>query len=197
MIGLLVLGGAAAYVGIFWFVISKARNRGERISAVVIAFLIPFWDLPIGLINYYQHCKNESGNRIEKGFAVPDSILFYDTSYKPREMMKLGFQVVEYATRDKVTRYTKDGEGMLESFHKSPISQISYRYGGWTPLSWNLDRSDYVVVRASDGKTVARQSDFSWRGTWWEALSRIRLVSLSRCAGATDEPLLETLARSR
>ena len=198
MIGLLVLGGVAAYVALWWFVISKARNRSERISAIVIALLIPFWDLPISYLKFIKLCSEEGGIHINKDFRPTNSILIAEgTGYRPENVLKLGFTTAEFVFREQIVRYSDDGKGIVKSSHTTPNSALKFQFLGQRMLPWRLTRTDYVVTRVDDGQVVARQTDFGWLGMWWEVALGIRFTSGNRCAGVWDRELLAALVTQR
>ena len=198
MIGLLVLGAAAMYVALWWFVISKARNRGERISAVVVALLIPFWDLPIGYINFYKHCSQEGGIYIDKEFRAPDAILIGESSaYRPDTVLKLGIKTVEFKDREDIIRFTLDANKVARSIHTTPISALKIENSGHKLLPWNLVRTEQIVTRLKDGKVVAKQTDFSWRGMWWEVSTRVHVISPAQCSGVREKSLLASLMEAK
>ena len=194
MIGLLVLGGAAAYVAIFWFVIAKARNRGERISAIVVALLIPFWDLPFGYANFYRHCSNEGGVRVSKNLQANTILVDQSAGYTPEEILKLGFKSVEYLATDKVIRYEPALKGVTKSTHPSPLSTLRVHSPGSKPLSWNLIRHDYFVSQIDGGQVVASQTDFEWRGMWWQVSGAPLFGHGGFCLGVNDRPMLSLVA---
>jgi hypothetical protein len=198
MAGLIVIGVVVAYVAIFWFVIAKARNRGERISAIVIALLIPFWDLPIGYLNFYQHCSQEGGIYIDKEFRAPDSILIGESSaYRPDTVLKLGFKTVEFKDREDIIRFTAGVDKVAKSIHTTPISLLKIEYSGHKLLPWNLVRTEQIVTRLKDGKVVAKQTDFSWRGMWWEVSTRVHVISPTQCYGVREKSLLASLREAK
>lgn len=195
MAGLLILGGAAAYVALWWFVISKARNRGERVSAVVIALLIPFWDLPFGYFNFYRLCSQEGGLHVDKELRAADSILLAEsTAYRPEDVLKLGFKTVEFMSRGQVIRYSSSPAGVLRTTHTQAISPLVYEFSSNKPLPWNVVRSDYEVKRIGDGKILARQTDFGWNGMWWESNFRVQVTSARHCSGVPSKSVLLVLA---
>jgi hypothetical protein len=194
--GLIFFGVVIAYVALFWGVAAKVKSALARVATIAVALLIPFWEFPIGYWNLHLHCRNESGNHISKEFAPsPSIVLDFTFPQRPREVMTLGFDIVEYASGNKITRYAKSGDGMTETIHEAAISQIEYRREIVKPLPWNLERYDHVVARRSDGKIVARQTDFNWRGTWWEKLLNARVLPGGQCAGARDTALISALPR--
>ena len=194
MIGLLVLGGAAAYIAIFWFVIAKARNRGERISAIVVSLLIPFFELPFGIINFYRHCSLEAGiHRYEDLRSIDAVLIDGSAGYRPEELLKLGFKTVEYRNRGEIVRVAFDSNKLSKSVHPTPISAHLYESSYNKKLPWNIYRNDQSVTRLSDRKVVARRTDFSWGGLWWEAFTGMRVVSPIQCSNVPQRSLLASL----
>jgi hypothetical protein len=194
VIGLIVIGAIAVYIAAAWLIISKTGTPIGRVAVGLLAIAIPFWEFPIGYWNLLRQCKNEGGNHISKDFQPSPSIaLDFTFHQRPRELMTLGFHIVEYSSGDKFTRFTRNGDGMTESIHDSSISQLTYRREIVKELPWNLDRYDDVIVRKKDGATVARQTDFRWRGMWWEDALNARVTPGTRCAGVGGIPLVSVL----
>ncbi len=192
MIGLTVLAVIAIYIGVFAYIVVHARNRAEKIAAIVVALAIPFWDLPFGYFNFYHHCSQDGGLHISKDLPALNAILIDPSvGYRPEDVLRFGFKTVEYANSSETIRYTADASGLSKSIHSAPISPIKIQYSGNQMLPWNLIRSDYIVSRVDNGQVIARQTDFKWRGLWWQ-------VSAAPLLGSdTEKPLLAAVARNR
>jgi len=195
MAGLLIIGAAVAYVGIFWFLAAKAQIIGVRILTILIALAIPIWDMPIGLLKVHQLCSSEGGVHTDKDLQPTDSILVDENAgIRPADVLKVGFKTVEYISREGVLRYSMTATGLSSSLHSVPVSTLKYQFGGQKLLPWNLTRTDFLISRLSDNRVVARQTSFGWRGTWWEVASRIQVTSVGACPGVWDKPLLSYVA---
>src|SRR5439155_16090899 len=100
--GLIIFGVIAGYVTLWYYVVKAARNRTQRIVAVLVAVLIPFWDLPIGYFEYQRYCSSEGGIRVYERVPPQDKIYFESTpSSFPEDMLKQGFKVVEILRVDR------------------------------------------------------------------------------------------------
>src|SRR5713101_5452421 len=125
MIGLTVLAVIAIYIGVFAYIVVHARNRAEKIAAIVVALAIPFWDLPFGYFNFYRHCSQEGGLHVSNDLPALNAILIDPSvGYRPEDVLRFGFKAVEYANRGETIRYTADGGGLSKSTHPRPISAI-------------------------------------------------------------------------
>ena len=198
MIGLAVLAVVAAYVAVFGFVIAKARSRTEKISAIVIALLIPFWDLPIGYLNFSRHCSEDGGIKVNKGLPATDAILVEASAgYTPEEIFRFGFKAAEYLSPTGIIRYTAGEKGVVKTAHPSPKSALKIQFNGEKQLPWNLVRSDYIVTRLDSGQVMATQTDFKWRGMWWQVSGAPIFGYGISCLGARDLPMLAVIAGTR
>ena len=194
MAGLLILAAAVAYVGLCWFLAAKSQNIWLRSTVILIAILIPFWDFPIGLMNFYQHCSREGGIHIDKNFRLGDSILFgKGVGIRPEEISKFNFKTVEIPSRDTFIRYTETENGLIKTTDSKSISPIRYESLGWESMRWNLRRIEHVIRQTTDGKIVASRTDFSWGGMWWEQHIGIRGEFWSHCSGVPQKSLLTYL----
>jgi hypothetical protein len=196
MIGLTILAVIAVYIGVFAYVVVHARNRAEKIAAIAVALAIPFWDLPFGYFNFYRHCSQEGGVHVGVNIPPATSILVDSSSrYTPNEILRFGFKVVEYEAPGEIVRYTRESKGLTKSIHATPMSNIKIKFAGHKNLPWNLIRSDYVVTRLDNEQIVASQTDFQWRGMWWQVSAAPLLGYGSQCLGEKDKPMLALMAR--
>jgi len=198
MIGLTVLAVIAIYIGVFAYIVVHARNRAEKIAAIVVALAIPFWDLPFGYFNFYRHCSQEGGIHLSKELP-PSSAILVDSSsgYTPNQVLRFGFKAVEYEASGQIIRYVRESQDIVKSTHAAPISALRVIFAGHKILPWNLTRTDYVVTRLDNGQVVASQTDFQWRGMWWQVASAPLLGDGGRCRRPSDEPMLAVIARTK
>jgi hypothetical protein len=168
MVGLTILAVVAIYIGIVWwlvrFVVKKNWARG---GVILAALAIPFWDWPIGYLAFQQHCTTEGGLRTLSKLP-PTSAVFLDAGapYTPEVAFRHGMTTVEYKKNAVVTRHTPTSK---PAQHASLQSTIKVSGARNQRLPWNIIRNDTFVSRISDGQVVARHSDFTWLGTWWQA----------------------------
>jgi hypothetical protein len=191
MWGLLILGGIVAYVWFFWVIATRFKSFWARAATTLVALLIPFWDFPIGLANFYQHCARDGGIKVEKDFHLGDSILLGKGGrFRPEELIKVGFKTVEFENRNEIIRYTATENGLVKSTQTHSISPIRYESSGWESMPWNLQRLENVIKHVADGKIVAKRTDFSWDGMWWERHVGFRGSPWSHCGAVPQKSLL-------
>ena len=196
MIGLAVLAVVAAYVAVFGFVIAKARNRTEKISAVAIALLIPFWDLPFGYLNFRHHCAELGGLHVEAKLGAAEAILVDpDLAYTPDQLQGYGFKIIEYGKLGQIARFTASTKGLIKSIHEAPVSSLKVHFIANQRLPWNLVRRDFLVSHIKTGQVVARHTDFLWRGLWWQIQAAPLLGNGGRCHVPKDNAVLAVVAR--
>lgn len=168
MVGLLVLGVIVGWVALWLYVFKKARNRGERVVAVVAAIAIPFWDLPFGYLHFRTSCSTEGGLRV-LGKISPQSAICTEKSFgdAPQFLMEKGFNVVEFRAPEKTIRYKRTTAGQIEASTVSTLlSQYCLGIEQDQKPEWNTYRRD-LIVREMESKTiVARFTSFDWQGTW-------------------------------
>ncbi len=197
MIGLTVLAVIAIYIGVFAYIVVHARNRAEKIAAIAVALAVPFWDLPIGYLNFYRHCSQEGGIYVSNEVPASDAILIDSSAgYTPEEITRFGFKIVEYVSRDETIRYTAERNGLNKSIHTTPVSKIKIQFSGHQTLPWNLVRTEYIVSRLDNGKVVAKQTDFYWRGMWWQVAAAPLLGDGSNCLREAERPMLAVIGRA-
>ena len=170
MIGLAVLAVVAAYVAVFGFVIAKGRNRPEKISAIAIALLIPFWDWPIGYYKYHVYCRDDGGIKRFEAFPPQKSLYFtYFAGYRPERLIKAGLETVEYRKPDGsgVIRFSQSTNGTIQSIEsKSPASTARVRLVPDERLAWDIRRQEQVLEDSRTDKPLVRATRFSWSGGW-------------------------------
>ena len=167
MVSLLILAVVGGWVALWVYVFRHAPNRGVRIGAVLVAVLVPFWDLPIGYMHFQSECKSEGGLRILGSInaqrAVCTEASFGDA---PQWLMKGGFDVVEFRSGEKTIRYTR-GNGEI---HASSVGSLVSRYCMAIKQDgrpeWNTYRRDLIVRDVEAETVVAQFTSFNWRGSW-------------------------------
>jgi len=198
MAGLLLLAVFIGYIVVWTFLFKFARNRLGKIGAVCLGLLIPFWDIPIGLPIFALNCSKEAGTRIEAGYRLPSQSILVDKTagFTPREMLRFGFNVIEYESGGQIVRYTADSTGLTKSSHPTPASSIRVELSKQT-LPLNMTRDDYLVKDIRRGNVVGRQTDFYWRTPWWTAQADASIKNQIGCDGGRTESLLATLGRMK
>jgi hypothetical protein len=196
--GLVILGLLVGYVALFLYIAKHARNKIERIAAIAVGLLIPLWDLPFGLFSFYQHCSRDAGTHIAKGLAPIVSVLLGPgAGYRPDEALKLGFQIVEYESKEGIVRIESNGSTISKSVQENPVSVVRVQFSGMQSMPWHVKRLETVAIRRDTGEVIARQTHFSWEGLWWQALAAPMLGNGGTCNGNSQEPLLASIARKR
>ena len=197
MVGLAFLAFIAAYSVLWWFVVKKARNRSEKIAAILIAVLIPFGDLPIGYYKYKQYCSTEGGVRVFQPFPVQDKV-FFDSfpSYSTDELLARGFKVVEVATSKGVARHEMgSNKQILTRMVSQPESPIRVSISRGQNLPWNIVGEERTARTQSDQKLLARYASYTWHGGWLQrSMSPLLRASLS-CSTGPQDPIVELLRR--
>jgi len=169
MVGLAVLAVIAGYIAFWWFVYTKARNRGEKIAAIVVALLIPFWDLPFGYFHFQRLCNQDGGLRVSERITPQSAICIDGLGYSPNVLIQDGFQTVEYRNGKGARRHQSRPDGVIESTDVSNLISkycVSVTYGERFP--WNIFRRDLQAIDTSSGKVAARYTTFAWTGSWWK-----------------------------
>ena len=199
MIGLAVLAVVAIYVAVCWFAITKARNRGEKVFALLIALLIPLWDLPIGYFSYRNLCSSEGGIHIYKRFPPQDKV-FLDSlpSFSVNQMLRQGWKTVEVIRMDGkgIARHELGpNKEVITQEVQQPISNITVSIVRGQTLPWNIVREDRYARTRGDNETVARYSSFSWQGGWvYRLLSPVLGPGVS-CSIGPEDPVVALLLR--
>lgn len=185
MIGLTVLAVIAIYIGVFAYIVVYARNRAEKIAAIVVAIAIPFWDLPIGYHNYRWHCAQDGG--IQQFESIPPQKALYFASssgIRPEFLIKAGLDSVEYQKMNGngVVRYFRAQGGAIEQVEgKTPTSPIRIRATFNEELTWNLYRQEQVLEDAKSGRPLARAREYIWLGGWIQRMISPMLTPASTC----------------
>ena len=171
MVSLLILGIVVGWVVLWVYVFKHAPNRGARIAAVLVAVLIPFWDLPIGYFEYQRHCSSEGGIRVYEPISPQDKIYFESSPSSPTtDMLKQGFKVVEILGVDRKGIMRQEmQEGTLRSRTvTTPESAIVVSIVRNESLPWNIYRDRHVARSISSNKVMASYTAFFWNGGWLE-----------------------------
>ena len=182
MMGLLILGVVAAYVAVFVFVIRKARNTGERITAVVIGLLIPFWDQPIGYVNYRLQCNEHGGFKQVGDIPAQKSIYFEQPGANPERLLKAGLEAVEFKrSSGTVRRYVRSSDGGISIIDASaPISKSRIRLNTVGPTAWNLSQWELTLNEIDSGRAIALARSYAWYGGWIQNVIQ-RPVPIAEC----------------
>ena len=185
MVGLAFLAFIAAYVVLWWFVVQKARNRGEKVAAILIAVLIPFWDLPIGYYNFQAHCREDGGVHYIEKIAPQKSLYFATiTAVRPDALLKSGFDAVEFAKPNGagILRFSSGAGGKIQSEEiqkpSSPL-RVSAKFNEEFP--WNLFRHEQVLEDRESGRPLARAREYVWLGGWIQRRTAPMLTPAGRC----------------
>jgi hypothetical protein len=199
MIGLAVFGLIAAYVALIVFMVRKARNTVAKASAIAVALLIPFWDLPIGYWQYHELCSSEGGLHVLRSFPAQDRLFFESpSSLSANQLLKAGWQVVEGLDRDQKTvirhRIGQNGELMTEKADR-PSSKVALSVLRDQRLPWYIVREDQVARAYDDGVPLVKYSSFAWRGGWLQASLAPILGVSQRCFAVRGEPVVSILRK--
>lgn len=171
MVSLLILAVAVGWVALWVYVFKHAPNRGVRVGAVLVAVLIPFWDLPIGYFEYQRHCGAEGGLRIHESIAPQDKVYF--DSLAPdsaQELLKQGFKVVEMRRLDGkgIVRHEMQKGSLVSVTVVRPESMVAVSRMTTSRLDWNIYREGFVAHSLGPKKLLATYTTFSWHGGWLE-----------------------------
>ena len=196
MVGLIVLAVVVIYIAFWWFVVAKLKGGWAKTAAVLVALAIPLWDLPIGYLHFWRTCSELGGLHTGKGLRPTDSVLV-ERGYKPDELVRYGFKVIEYSAEGGVQRYTSGPAGLVKSVHSSPVSEIRINLVLNQRLPWNLLRHDVSASRIDTGEVVARHTNLHWRGLWWQVELSPLLGDGGSCYEINDVPVLTALVRGR
>lgn len=196
MIGLVILGLIVGWVVLWVYVFKKARNRGERVAALLVAVLIPFWDLPIGYFEFQQHCSAEGGIRVYERVTPQDKVYFESLpSSPPAELLKLGFKVVEIRRTDGkgIVRYENHPDNSVSRTVQSPESLVAISWTAAERLGWNVYRDRWAAHSLGEKKVLATYTTFSWHGGWLQQSSWPLLRGNLDCFLARTDPLITLL----
>ncbi len=196
MIGLLIFGVAAGYVVLWYYVFKAARTRALRIGTVLVAVLIPFWDLPIGYFEFQRYCWTEGGLHVYERISPQDKVYFVSLpSDSVNEMLRQGFKVVEVFRADGkgIVRHELREGKVTSELVTAPESVIAVYITRNEKLSWNVYRYQHVARSLRNNDVVARHTGFTWHGGWLkESISPVFQGRLS-CAAPFSDPLTAVL----
>jgi hypothetical protein len=183
VVGLFVLAVAAGYIAFWFFVTRAAHTRAAKFAVVAVAFAIPFWDLPIGYVNYRTACSDQAGLVILAPIAGSDSILIEGPGYSVEQLSNFGFKTIEYASANgtEIVTFTVTPTGLEKArptkrVSKLKISSVSNQLPGW-----HLHRRDVILSNIDNGAVVARHSEFHWYGAWWQQELMPKAGPVARC----------------
>ena len=195
VVSLLILGVVVGWVVLWVYVFKHAPNRGVRVGAVLVAVLVPFWDLPIGYFNFQLKCHEFGGLRIEAKHPPVRAILVEDeVGYKPEQLIRYGFSTVEFGERPHVLRYTAIQNSLVKSTHEDLLSTVKIHVVRNQILDWNLVRRDLLISRINDARVIARHTDFHWLGLWWQREASPTLGDGGRCFASNETAVLTRVA---
>ena len=195
MFGLIAFGVLIAYIAIWWFVIANLDRHWAKAIAIVIALAIPFWDVPIGYLNYSAHCASDGG--LAKVAEIPpfkSIYLAHSIGRSPEKLIEAGLEMVEepkYGTS--VVRSRRTPGGAIEKTEVAKAeSDLRIRYIYHDPLPWHLLRQELVLERNSSGQVVLRATSYTWLGGWLRTY--LPLGPLSEChVGSAGTLIQETV----
>lgn len=146
-------------------------NWPGRIAFLAIAVGLPFWELPYGYYNLQELCRTQGALKVFEPIMPQESICVdYPFETAASSMLKRGFKKVE--SRDKkggVVGHRNVKAADIESLVAERVtSEYCVTYSFVRGLPWRAMRNEFVVVRNSDQRLVARHSDFVWFGMWWQ-----------------------------
>ena len=196
MIGLAVLAGIAIYIAVWWLLVSSLKRTWAKAAAIVIALAIPFWDFPIGYYNFEHHCSTEGGLHVVGEFPPSTSVLVDpSTGYRPEDVLRHGFKLVEYADSGHVVQYSGAAGKLRKIMRDRPTSLAKIMFVQNQILPWNIVRNDIVAVRVSDNRELAKYTSFRWRGMWWQVRMAPMLRTGAACFVGREDPVLGALQR--
>jgi hypothetical protein len=195
VIGLIFFGVVIVYVALFWFIAAKARNLWTRIATVAVALLIPFWEFPLGFVNFQSHCARDGGVRLSASFPPSTTVLIeLSAGYTPNEVVRHGLKTVEYRNNTGITRFSSGTAGFAKSNHPSPSAAVLVERTSKEKLPWNLERTVLSARRVENGEVLARQTAYHWIAFWWQRGAGPILGSGFDCGWESDS-LLTTIAQ--
>jgi hypothetical protein len=161
-----------------------------RIAAFALLFGVPFGELPYGYYNFRLLCASEARVQIFEPISPQSNVCVdYPFEHAANEVLKSGFARVEARgksgdVREFVAVPTTDRPG-------GRANRITANYCISIAMNinepWRILRHDLFVRRASDERVVARQSQFSWRGMWWQEAASPILGRGGHCYSARAE----------
>jgi len=191
MFGLMFYGAVAIYIAAWWLVVRWLKTRWAKAGAIFIALAIPFWEVPIGYVNFQLNCAEHGGLHTIENLQPVDSIFVErETGYTPELLARYGFKVLEYESSGSVLRYTQVESGVTKSLDGSITSQVKIAFSGNRKLDWNLSRRDFTASRIHTGQVIARNTSFRWGGTWWQVELSPLLGDGGRCYEVGGAPVL-------
>jgi hypothetical protein len=164
------------FAALVWALIAAAiarfiPNWPGRIAFFAITVGLPFWELPYGYYNFQKLCREEGKLLVYAEIAPQKSICVdYPFDSSARTLHRFGFASIE--SRDKkgeVIEFSGSASaGLSQSRKRSVSSEYCVTFLNNIRLPWRVNRHDFLVIRRSDGKNVARHSEFDWLGMWWQ-----------------------------
>lgn len=196
MVSLLILGIAVGWIALWFYVFKYAPNRGVRVGAVLVALLIPFWDLPIGYFQFQRLCQTEGGVHIYERITPQEKVYFDSVpSDEPEKLLRQGFKVIELRRADGkgVLRQQLHEGKIVSSTVSSPESLVAVSIIPNEKLAWNIYRYEHVARSISSNKILVRHTGFTWRGGWLEDSFAPFLVGRLSCSSPLSDLLTPIL----
>jgi hypothetical protein len=194
--GLLIFGAIAGYVAFWSYVLKIARNRATRIVAILIALLIPFWDLPIGYLQFRRLCSAEGGLHVYERITPQDKVYFQSVpSSSIDEMLRAGFKVVEILRADGrgIARHQLEQGRIVSQTVQSPESLVAVSITRNDRLAWNIYRYEHIARSISSNEPIARHTGFTWHGGWLKEASAPLFRGRLSCSSPLSDPLVPLL----
>jgi len=194
MIGLIALAVVAVYIGFWWFVFKNVKNRWAKGTIIAIALAIPFWDLPIGYLNFQRYCLDDGGIRQLEDISPQKSLYFVSgTGYRPEYLFKSGLDAAEYRKRDgTVTRVFKTSGGTIQTVENATAtSSVRLRTVFNEQLTWNLYRQEELLEDNATGRPLARARSYTWLGGWIQRQTAPMLTPAAMCYASSSSGLIE------
>ena len=196
MVSLLILAVVVGWVALWVYVFKHAPNRSVRIGAVLVAVLIPFWDLPIGYFNLQRHCSTEGGMRTYERIAPQDKVYFKSVpGNSVNELLKQDFKVVEILRPDgkDIAQHEIQGGQITSRTVKNPTSSIAISITRNEKLAWNIYRDQELAHSLATNKLLAEFTRFSWHGGWLQEATWPLVRGSVDCFFQRTDPLVTVL----
>jgi len=144
-------------------------NWPGRIAFFAIAVGLPFWELPFGYYNFRLLCNEQGRLQVFETIRPQNSICVGDLdSGSFSGLIRAGFSRIEVTGRsDDPARDLSSGR-VIRIPKREIKSEYCLEYPANKSLPWRVLRNDVLIVRASNDKVIARQSQFQWAGMWWQ-----------------------------
>ena len=170
MIGLTVLAVIAIYIGLCLWMFRSLKRPWARVLGAIAALALPFWDWPIGYYKFQRLCSEEGGIHVGSKLA-PVAAVLVDPSvgYTVDQLLNFGFQTVEYGTANQFDRHSNGSLPNSQKNQTVPISKLRIEAKRNQRLPWNIFQNDLIASRIDTTQVVARQTGFTWLGTWWQS----------------------------